>query len=108
MALNLALYVGLILLAAWFWPHCAKPALIRQSANALAFKLVLGVTIGTIVVLAVASAAYLANVEGSAKLWAAAIVSTVYGLVVSLGYPRYTVLLRLTGSRNSRRVSRRP
>jgi hypothetical protein len=108
MALNLALYVGLILLAAWFWPHCAKPALIRQNANSLAYNLVLGVTVGTMLALAAASAAYLAGVEGSAKLWAAAIAATTYGLVVSLGYPRYTVLLRLTGGRQPQRIRRRP
>ena len=107
MALNLALYVGLIALAVWFWPHCAKPALLRHGANELAYKIVLGVTIGTIVVLGVASAAYLAGVEGPVKLWAAAIAATVYVLVVALGYPRYTVLLTMTGGRGPR-FSRRP
>jgi hypothetical protein len=104
MALNLALYVGLMLLAAWFWPHCAKPALIRQNANTLAYNLVLGVTAGTIVVLAAGSAAYVAGVEGSAKLWAAAIAAVTYGVVVALGYPRYSALLALTGGRAQRRA----
>lgn len=108
MALNLALYVGLILLATWFWPHCAQPALIRQNANSLAYNLVFGVTVGTIVVLGAACTAYLVGVEGPAKVWAGAIAATTYCLVVALGYPRYTALLALTGGRLPRRARRRP
>jgi membrane protease YdiL (CAAX protease family) len=105
MALNLTLYAAFVVLVAWFWPHCAKPALIHQRANPLAYKLALGVHVGAIVVIAVASAAWLAQLEGPAKLWAPAIAATIWGLIVGLGNPRYTMLLRVTGGRLPSRVN---
>ena len=99
MALSLALNFAFIAITAWFLPHCARPALTAQRGSLRAHWLVRVVTIGAIVVIAIASVAWLAKVGGSAKVWAPAIAAGLWSLVVGLGYPRYTLLLRITGGR---------
>jgi hypothetical protein len=95
--LNLALNIVIVALAAWFWPHCARPALIAQRASPVAYWLVLGVTILLIGVHAVFAVAAIAQVDIPSRVWIDLISLLLYLSIVGLGYlQNYALLLRLT------------
>jgi len=99
MVLSLAVEIVIVALAAWFWRDCARPALIARRASSLAYGLVLGVTVLTIVVHALVIAAEIAGIGGgAAQWWITLIVAALWISVVGLGYLQgYALLLRVTG-----------
>lgn len=99
--LSLVLHVVVIALAAWFWPHCARPVLEARRAPAAAYWLVFGVTMLTVGVWATSAVAMLADL-GSAetRYWMRSIVGGAWILNVGLGYlQNYALLLRVTRTR---------
>jgi hypothetical protein len=98
MALRLSMDILGGLLTAWFWPHCARPALIALRAAPVAHWLVLGVTVLTVVAYALAAVADIAGFYGGARWWITLVVGGLWFLVVGLGYlQNYKLLLRATG-----------
>lgn len=96
--LQLALDVFLIALAAWFWPHCARPALVARRATPLAHRLVLGVTVLVIAGYTLSAAAKLVPIDGATVWWTTTIIGALWVLVVGLGYLQgYELLVRATG-----------
>jgi hypothetical protein len=86
----------------WFWPHCARPSLVWLRAGPVVYRLVLGVTVLTVATFVGQVLAELARVSfdwGSPRWWIALIVGGLWIVVVGLGWPRYSLLLRLAGGR---------
>jgi hypothetical protein len=98
MAFQVSLNIVIVALAAWFWPHCARPALTAVRAAPAATWLVLGITILTVVVYTLGAAAEIARIGGAAKWWITTIIGVLWMLIVGLGYfQNYALLVRLTG-----------
>lgn len=98
MALNLSLDIVVVALAAWFWPHCARPALTAQRAAPGAHWLVLGVTVLTVAAYALAAPAEIARIGGASRWWITTIIGALWIVVVGLGYlQNYALLRRATG-----------
>ena len=99
MILPVAIDILVVVLAAWFWPHCARPALTAQRATLLAHRIVLGLTVLTIATYAFAAAARMAQIDGATLWWTTTIIGAIWILVVGLGYlQRYELILRVTGT----------
>jgi hypothetical protein len=85
-------------LAVWFWPHCARPALKGRRAGALTTGLVLGLTVvfvlGQVLLVGLA-------IAGLRSPLAYLVTGLPYVVVVGLGYfvDEYATLLRLTRGR---------
>ena len=94
MAFRLALDVFVIVLAAWFWPHCARPSLTAKRASPVAHWLVLGVTVLMIAVYALSALTDIIDVRYPIPSWSIAIVGGLWTLVVGLGYFQDNTLLR--------------
>jgi hypothetical protein len=98
MALRLSLDILGGLLAAWFWPHCAKPSLTALRAAPAAHRIVLGITVLTVVGFGLAAVADIARIYGGTRWWITLIVGALWILVVGLGYWQdYKLLRRATG-----------
>jgi hypothetical protein len=102
MAFRLALDFFVIVLAAWFWPHCARPVLIANRASPAAHWLVLAVTVLMVAAHALDAVAEIAQVGYAIPSWSIAIVGGLWTLVVGLGYLQdYALLRRATERRSS-------
>lgn len=97
MAFNLAVdFIG-IGLAAWFWPHCAKPALTAKGASPAAHWLVLGITVLMVAAFALTAVLYVVHVGRPVAFWTLWVVGPLWILVVGLGYWQdYALLRRVT------------
>lgn len=88
-----------IALAAWFWSHCAKPALVFERAAPAAQRIVLGSTVLLIGAWALDAGAEFVPVAYGIQFWVFAIAGVLWSLVVGLGYlQNYALLRRVTGS----------
>jgi hypothetical protein len=98
MALRLSLDILGGLLAAWFWPHCAKPSLTALRAASAAHRIVLGITGLTVVGCALAAVADIARIYGGTRWWITLGVGALWIFVVGLGYLQdFKLLRRATG-----------
>ena len=92
-----------VVLAAWFWPHCARPWLTWQRAGRITYGLVLAVTILTVAVYAGELLADLAGLDasgGTPRWWIGAVVGFLWIAVVGVGFgDHYSALVRLTRRR---------
>ena len=80
--------------AAWFWPHCARPALETTGADPTTRRTVLGVTALTVVAFALAAFADLTAIGGTAVWWATTVVGAAWALIVGVGYLQNYAFLR--------------
>lgn len=95
--LSLAVDILIVGLAAWFWPHCARPALTAQHASAVAHWLVLGVTVLTVITYSLFAVDDVTEVFRATRWWIYLITGGLWIAVVGLGYlQNYALLLRLT------------
>lgn len=98
MALQISVDILGCVLTAWFWPHCARPALTALRAAPVAHRLVLGVTVLTVIAYALAAIADIAGIYGAARWWVTLIVGALWFFIVGFGYlQNYKLLLRATG-----------
>lgn len=97
--IGLAVYALIVAGTAWYWPHCAQPALARGQGSALARRVVFAVTVLTIAAYATAIVSTIAQVRVPGMWWITTIVGAIWIVVVALGYFQdYRFLLRVTGS----------
>jgi hypothetical protein len=94
--ISIAMFCVASALAAWFWPHCARPALGSVGAPHLAMQAALILTIAVIVAQLGRAASLVLEVQRPATFWLSTVVGLIYVVVVALGYPRYRLLLRAT------------
>jgi hypothetical protein len=98
--LAVALDIVIVGLVAWFWPHCARPALAARHASALAYGFVLGVSVLAVGVYALSAVAELAGTDLTVPLWLTAVAGGLWAVIVGLGYfQEYALLRRLTDRR---------
>jgi uncharacterized membrane protein len=94
--INIASFFVASAIAAWFWPHCARPALRSVGAPRLAIQAALVLTIAMIIAQLVRAASLALAIQRPATFWLSIIVGVVYLVVVGFGFPRYRLLLRAT------------
>jgi hypothetical protein len=93
-------------LAAWFWPHCAKPALRMSDARPIAYPIGLGITallIGAFAIGLVARLAHASPLGVMIMIVTGALWMVVVGATL---WPRYSILLRLFARRPGRPATR--
>lgn len=92
------LYVaGLVLISvgmAWFWTHCARPALRWMTAPPWAFRIILAITVAAAVAPLIRSVSVLTDELETVSYWLFGITGAMWIVVVGLGYPRYRILVR--------------
>lgn len=99
MALSLVLDIVIVVLAAWFWPHCARPALTAERASAVAHSPVLGVTVLTVITYSLLAVDDVTQVFRATRWWVYLITGGLWIAVVGLGYlQNYAWLRRLTSN----------
>jgi hypothetical protein len=86
MALRVTLDILLIPVTAWFWSHCAEPALTFRDASRLAHRLVFVATLLMIAASGVAIAGEFAMVGRAVAYWISSVLWVVWVVVVGLGY----------------------
>jgi hypothetical protein len=97
--IGLALDVFIVAMTAWFWPHCAQPALARRRGSEVAQRIVLVATVLTIAAYATAVLISVAQIPVSGMWWVTTIIGVVWIVVVALGYfEGYRTLLYVTGA----------
>lgn len=99
MNVQIAFDVAVIAGITWFWVRRARPALSTLGAEPLALRLALAATLVAIVALLVHLAAAVSGTGEAAALWIRIGGGFIWVVIVGLGYPRYTFLRHMTGSR---------
>ena len=95
--MQVVLYFMSIVLAWWFWPHCARPLLTARKAPAPAVGLVLGLTVLLIAASALSAVAVVAHLFSWPVWWATTIIGGLWIVVVGIGYEqKYVPLIRAT------------
>jgi tellurite resistance protein TehA-like permease len=98
MAIDAVVPVAFVIIAAWFWRHCARPCLLAAGARRPAMNLVLGVTLLAMVVYLVDAVTQITNRQGLITFWLALVGSVAWILIVAVGYlNEYRALIRFTG-----------
>jgi hypothetical protein len=101
MIINVLLGLGAVVLAGWFWLHCARPCLVAFGARPVALQIVLAIS----VLLGAANLVWLgslvSHVGRSVAWWALMATFLAWIIVVGLGFLNsYKFLIRLTGGRD--------
>lgn len=90
--------MAFVVIAGWFWLHCARPCLVAMRARVTATRLVLGVTLVSMAVYAAAAVARITGVAGSITYQLMVVSGVAWMLVVGGGYlTQYRILIRATG-----------
>jgi hypothetical protein len=95
--MNPAFFVWLAFIAtgvAWFWPHCARPALRHADAPPGAVRFALAITVAMIAMAALRAASVVLASYQSLSFWLWLAVGVAWVAVVGLGFPRYRLLIR--------------
>lgn len=96
---GLALAAFIVAMTAWFWSHCAQPALAQRRGSDVAQRIVLVVTVLMVAAYAAEVLITVAQIRVSGMWWITTIIGAVWIVVVAIGYvERYRTLLQLTGA----------
>lgn len=98
MAIEALGLVAFVIVAAWFWLHCARPCLLAAGARRAARNLVLGVTLLVMAVSLVDAVTQITNRQGLITYWLGMVGWVAWMLIVGVGYlTEYRTLIRFTG-----------
>ena len=90
--------IATIVLAAWFWPHCARPCLDAAHARPAARRIVLAVTDLFVAAALIDVVARIALGPGRPTFWLFTSTGIVWALIVGAGFfTSYRWLIRATG-----------